>query len=413
MRVVFALVLALVVAVAACGGSERASDPAPISPARPSLLAYVWGADPHLAWLDALTLRERGPAVDVREPTPSAWARSPGGARLAVGEGGRLTFVDPRRMRRLATLDLGAKGSVAGLAWPSPRRVIAALSGLEVEIVVVDPAAGRVVRRRELPGTVTRSVRSPDGLVLLLSPRDRIGPARLAVATPESVRTASLSVKAGADPPSLLEPGVAVAPDGRRALVTAGGAVVHEVDLGTLRSAERRLSERVSLLGRLRDWLEPTASAKGPLDGPVRSATWTAGGGIVVSGWDYLMTGERTMVSEAAGVRLIDVGTWSVRTLAENASAAVVAGDTILAFGGTNGPGGPRGIGLRAFDREGRERFHVFGDRHVGAVSAVGRYAYVFEQAEAEMQVEIVDLHRGRVLPTVRRSPYMEVLQLD
>jgi hypothetical protein len=414
MRVAFALVVVLAAAVAACGGSERASDATSVSPARPSLLAYVWSRNPHLARLDAVTLRRRGPAVDVRMETPSASARSPGGARLVVGSGDgvRLTFVDVRQMRRLKTLDLGAKGYVAGVAWPSPRRVVAALSGIEVEIVVVDPLAARVVRRHELAGTVMRAVRSPDGLVLLLAAPDGIGRARLAVATPTSVRTASLPVEAGADPPSAFEPGLAVAPGGRRALVTAGGSVAYEVDLETLQTAERELSQRVSLLGRLRDWLEPTASAKGPLDGPVRSATWMAGGGIVVAGWDHRRTGERTSVAEAAGVRLIDPATWSVRTLAESGSSAVVAGDTILVFGGTYGPSGPRGIGLRAFDRNGNERFHVFGDRGVGSVSAAGRYAYVSEQDQSKMQIELVDLRSGRVLPTVRRATYMDILQL-
>ena len=57
--------------------------------------------------------------------------------------------------------------------------------------------------------------------------------------------------------------GLAVSPDGRRALVVPGGARVLEVDLRTLAVAERELSEPVSLLGRLRSWLEPAALAKG------------------------------------------------------------------------------------------------------------------------------------------------------
>jgi len=411
----FALVAASAAAATSCGGSERVSDPAPSSPARPSVLAHVSTSEPYLARLDAVTLRQRGHAVALGMETPSAWARSPGGGRLAVGSGDgvRFAFIDLRRMRRTASLDLGPRGYVAGLVWPTPRRVVAALSGMEVEIVVIDPVTSRVVRRETLAGTVMRSARTPDGLVLLLSGPGGMGRARLAVVTPSRVRTAELPVRAGVAPPSVFEPALAVGPDGKHALVSPGGAVVHEVGLATLGMAERALTERISLLGRLRSWLEPTASAKGPLDGPVRSASWIPGGGVVVSGWDHRATGERTSVAEAAGVSLVDTRTWSVRTLAEAASVAVVSGDTVLAFGGSYGPGGLRGTGLRAFDRDGRERFHLYGDRYVGAVTAVGRYAYVSEQFETETQIDVVELSTGRVVRTVRTPRYTEILPLD
>jgi hypothetical protein len=157
--------------------------------------------------------------------------------------------------------------------------------------------------------------------VLLLAPVDTIGAATLAVAAPGGVRTVPLPLDAGTDPPAVAQPGLAVSPDGSRAVVVPGGSRVLDVDLRTLAVAERELSEPVSLLGRLRAWLEPQALAKGPLEGPVRSAAWLPGDRIAVAGWDYRQVGDRAMVSEAAGVRLIDTRDWSVRTLAEGATA--------------------------------------------------------------------------------------------
>jgi hypothetical protein len=160
-------------------------------------------------------------------------------------------------------------------------------------------------------------------------------------------------------------------------------------------------------------WLEPAAAAKGPLEGPVRSAAWVARDRVVVAGSNYRPIGERSMVTEAAGVQLIDLSNWSVRTLAGGASAATVAGDTVLAFGGTYGPSGLRGIGLRGFGRDTRERFHLFGDRFVAAVTAVGGYAYVSEQSETETTIEVVELASGRIVRTVRTPTYTDVLRPD
>jgi hypothetical protein len=410
-----AALAALAAVVSGCRESGVASEPALKQRDSVSVLAYVWKERPVLIRLGAVSPQARSRALDLGQPPISTWVRSPDGDRLALGsgDGARLMFADVRAMRWISRRDLGPRGYVAALAWPSPRRVVAALSGTRVEILVVDPATGRLLTEHHLPGLVTRAARSPAGLVLLVSPNDRIGRAMLVVATPTELRTAALPLETGVSPPAVSEPGLAVSPDGRRALVVPGGARVLEVDLRTLAVAERELSEPVSLLGRLRSWLEPAALAKGPLEGPVRFARWLADDRVVVAGSNYRPSDERGMVSEAAGVRLIDTRNWSVRTLAEEASDALVAGDTVLAFGGTQGPAGLRGIGLYGFGADGRERFHLFEDRFVAVVSAVGRYAYVSEQSEAETRIEVVDIPSGRVVRTVRKQTYTDVLQLD
>ena len=72
-------------------------------------------------------------------------------------------------------------------------------------------------------------------------------------------------------------------PSGSRALVVPAGNRVAEVDLETLEVRYHELSEPVSLLGRLRDWLQPAAHAK-TIDGPDRNAVWLESGLVAVSG---------------------------------------------------------------------------------------------------------------------------------
>jgi hypothetical protein len=245
-----------------CGGV--ASEPASRAPEHRSVLAYVWEGRPLLVRADAVTLERRGRALDLGKSPISTWVRSPDRGRLAIGsgDGARVMFADLRTMRP-ATLDLGRNGYVAGLAWPRERRVVAAVSGTRVEILVVDPQTRRLVGRHRLRGVVTCASRSPDGLVLLVAPPDRIGPATLAVANPGLLRTVALPLEIGVDPPGVVEPGLAVSPDGRRAVVAGRGNELLEVDLHTLAVTERELSEPVSLLGRLRSWLEPAAPPRG------------------------------------------------------------------------------------------------------------------------------------------------------
>ena len=58
-------------------------------------------------------------------------------------------------------------------------------------------------------------------------------------------------------------PGLAVDPEGKRALVIPAGGRVAEVDLDSMEVAYHELSEPVSLWGRLRNWLEPARGGEG------------------------------------------------------------------------------------------------------------------------------------------------------
>lgn len=85
------------------------------------------------------------------------------------------------------------------------------------------------------------------------------------------------------------------------------------------------LSQPVSLLSRLRDWLDPAADAKISF-GWSREADWLGDGLVAVSGSDY-----HGLSSTLAGLKLIDTEAWGVRTLDPGASVHRLAEGTLFA----------------------------------------------------------------------------------
>jgi hypothetical protein len=158
--------------------------------------------------------------------------------------------------------------------------------------------------------------------------------------------------------------------------------------------SNHRLVPRASLLERLRELLEPSAAASAQV-GVGRRAAWIGEGHIALSGYDADVVWSRHGGIEAerrpAGLHVIDTSDGSVRTLDERASSFIAAAGLLL----TSGAGGR---GLAAYSPEGREAFHVLGDRQVEVVATAGSLAYVRTRPEPALQV--VDLTRGRVVCT-------------
>lgn len=204
-------------------------------------------------------------------------------------------------------------------------------------------------------------------------------------------------------------PGLAVSPDGRRAVVVPAGGRVAEIELDSLRVSYHDLSEPISLLGRLRNWLEPEAQAK-VTEGPERYARWLGDRYVAVTGMDYHGLSEGEVDASPAGLRLIDTRDWSVRTLADEATGIIVVRDLLLAFGGPYSPdAGGEGIGLRAYGADGKERFQVLGSELVGWVETAWPYGYV-PHANDETKVDVVDLRAGRVVRTASTDGYVSVV---
>ncbi|MEX2644789.1 MAG: hypothetical protein WD249_00860 [Gaiellaceae bacterium] len=402
-----AMLLALVaLAVPATSAAPWATWPAASSNPGPLLGLVFEGSGWRLARIEPASLEATGRRIYVG-PTSGSWSFSPDRSLLAVAaqtSTGRdvVRVVDPVSLRQRAMVRL--THGLGAVAWPAPNRVLALSPGRGwglVEVVAYDPLARRVVRRAQLTGTLLRTARTPGGLALLLAPGDGMGAARLAVVDADGrVRTIGLDLVAGWVEPDgepwvfrQRVPGLAVDPEGARAFVVPAEGPVLEIDLATLAVRERALSRPVSLLGRLRDWLEPAARAKGS-DGPTRTARWLGNGLLAVSGSDGRATVRDGRIERQtwtpAGLELIDAQTWSVRTVNERASGFLFAEGTLLASG--------TGIGLVAYSPYGEERFALFPDRSPWVSGIIGGRAYVGFGGGPGQTLSVVDLATGRVV---------------
>ena len=158
------------------------------------------------------------------------------------------------------------------------------------------------------------------------------------------------------------------------------------------------LAEPVSLLGRLRDWLEPPAHAKA-MDGPDRNAVWLPSGLVAVSGSHYTMDGDSVDVTPA-GLALIDPSDWSVRRLSDEPSWVTFRGGALLASAWKQGSDeqtlnvfGPDGELRVSLAREGTDFSQVSG-HHLYATDQDGT------------RFEIVDLETGETVG--RAEPRLE-----
>jgi hypothetical protein len=396
-----AIALVSAVAVAARAGVDATPEGEPA--ARPAALLGV-SDDGGARWLmrvHPVSLRPLpGRRLRLRSPL-EAWALSPGGSRLAIGDRASvLHLIDVDRMRTLGRVRTRARGSPVAIVWPRPDRLwIVSTRCCSTAVVVVDPIAERVVARRRLARGLVRVARSPDGPVLLLGPPTFIGPSTLAtVDAAGRVERLPLDVSAGVMPtegvPSVERvrtPALAVDSARRRAYVVSSRPEVVEIDLRRARVSGHRLAPGGSLLDRLREMLEPSAVASAQV-GIVRQAAWIGEGRIALSGYDadvvWRPRGDVEAERRPAGLHVIDTRDWSVRTLDDQASSFVAAAGLLLT-------GGPEGRGLAAYSPEGREAFQVLGDRHVEVVATAGSLAYVRTPA-----LQVIDLTRGRVVGT-------------
>ena len=356
---------------------------------------------------------------------------SPDGARLVValeqaGQRAALRFVDVRRMRRIADLPLGRGGALAA-AWPVRDRLVVVHHDCctpDLSVVVIDPSARRVVARTRIEHvSMLEAARTPSDFVAVLAPAGSIGPARLLVVdragTTRVVGIDRVSAGVtvvdhhGAEPLSRhSSPGLALDPDGRRAFVVPAAGPVAEVSLESLTVSYHDLARPVSLLGRLHNWIEPSAQAK-VADGPTRHALWLGGGLVAVTGIDYSTyrnaDGELRMKGRAAGLSILDTRDWSVRTVDSRVDFATRAGGGIVATGGDwTSESGPRvGIGLAGFGVDGAKRFALFEGTAATITALVGDRAWVHADG---LPLRIVDVTTGRVIGLDRRRWLPQVL---
>jgi hypothetical protein len=122
---------------------------------------------------------------------------------------------------------------------------------------------------------------------------------------------------------------------------------------------------------------------------------------LAVSGFDdhaYFKRGSQNQRTTPAGVALVDTESWTPRMIEPKATTAVLAGDTLLAYGTywSSELGVHEGSGLTGFDLEGRRRFHVLDGEPIWIVEVTGRYGFV--RFDDSCLGTLVDVSTGSVL---------------
>jgi hypothetical protein len=426
-RAIFALVAALglfaAFALSGCSGSSDSAADSPSvatstsqeatvsdgNPAPQRLLGIKWeGQAATLVRVDPRSLRTVGrEAIPLGRHT-SSWTFSPDGSQVALGtaeDPARLRLIDLAGMRVLGDAKLG-RGSVEAAAWLSPTRLVGAVETPDRGLVLfsLDAVERRVLAREQVEGRISDLGRLADRLVLLLSPRDTIGPSRLAVVDDEGrVEARTLDrIHAGIEIDEQSEegigrgrgPGLAIDAEGRRAYVVGAEEPVAEIDLDRMAVNYHSLAEPVSLLERVRNWLEPTAEAKG-VSGPFRHARWLNDGLLAVSGYDdetYVdASGNWHYEGTPAGLKLIDTRDWSVRTIDEKTSEFWLVDGKLVALDEDGA--------IRGYVVDGTRRFAFPGEQPIGIVLTTGRYAYVFRM---DNSVAVIDVGSGRILRRIK-----------
>lgn len=384
-------------------GSPRPSGSTSTSPPT-TLVAMMWrdSATPHatLAEVDPRTL---APRRRVRaDRFGSAWAFSPDGLRLALASvDGRVRFIDLRRMRKLRDIRIDAQG-LAALVWPAEDRLVALeQTGTEVlrhaRLLLIDPRHGEVLARRDLDGAVDAVAQANGRIVAVVSHTVGIGPARLVVVEPSGElrcvplrETTTGTRKSEEGRLDVRQPGLALDASGDWAFVASASEPIAEVNLRDLEVSYHSLEASISLVDRLRNWLEPEAHAKGPMTGSRRQALWLGNGLLAVSGSEWDSGGGHRYSESPAGLDVIDTSSWSARTLDERVNRILLADDAFLGVGGY----GHERSGVNVYDLDGDLRYRLFEGLPVWDLQAAGSYAYVL----IERLLSVVDLRSGEVV---------------
>lgn len=419
-----ALVVALALVAVACSASDRhqileraataTGTRAAVSERATVLGLLSAGERTALARLDARTLRRVGASVEVGGVGSHAF--SPNRRTLAVASAGlvvasappgrsMLTLVDVRTLRRRGRLELRGRGFVSDIHWSEPDRLVV-LRTDPTRVVTLATRPLRATSKLRLPGSAVATDVRAGRLVVLLAPSARsIGASRLAVVEADGrVRTLALDevlsgwepVELDGDPYGMRQriPGLAVSPDGERAVVVPAGDRIASVDLDSLRVSYHELSERVSLFRRLSNWLEPEAQAK-TVEGTDRLAKWVGDDQVAVTGTTYAPPGDEGRQGARAGLRLIDTEDWTVRTLSKEAAGMLSVCDLVLAYAWATSAQN-EAIGLRAYGPDGEQRFHLFGEQPLDWIESACPYAYV--PRHGGRRFDVVDVRSGRVV---------------
>jgi hypothetical protein len=365
-----------------------------------------------LARLDPLSLEPVSRQVHVGE-YHDAWSLSPDGLQLAVGisapgRTGRIgiLIVDLDAMKIVRKVETGI--FAGALAWLAPRLLVAGLSDPLVGgagrperggTVLVDPLSGKILRRWAHLSDPLASARTREGLVMLFpgpppATPEGTAPAHLAVVDARgrlrsvALERIQLTLRDGVQWDGA---GLAVDAVRARAYVFAADAPAAEIDLRTMRVSYHRLEALFLSAGELGD---TEVQSGDELIWRSRRALWLGDGHVLVFGQDgFAPAGVQDFEAIAAGAILVDTATWSSCVLDTSAGGAAFVGGRMLVYGRED----PARRGLRAYNVEGREAFHLFDGEQVWDVQAAGQLAYV----RTRSAVHVVDVRSGEVVSEI------------
>jgi hypothetical protein len=368
-----------------------------------------------LAQIGRRTLR---PRPDARIPLPPGvygWNRdfSPTCDAVALaGFRGRILLFDLDRGRRLGTVSAGGRSATGQVAWPRRDRVIALAGPYRApRLVTLSVPDGGVVASRRLGGQVGASQATSLGMVVVAAPRDRIGSATLALATPDGgmLQVPLPRIRAGIDLATArrplgrrLTPGLAVDEAGGRAYVVAANEpLVAEVDLASGVVAYHALRGGGDKAG-------PPMAAKGLAYDAYRTALWVGAGTIAVAGevtrtrrdWRRAQgRGRPATTIDPHGLRLVRTNDWTVTTLNPLLRWFTWAGDTLLGMNSASLPDS-KATGLVAYGTDGERRFTHLRAHGRGWLRGAA-WPYVYVTIRGPKRTYVVDLRTGRTVNVI------------
>jgi hypothetical protein len=329
---------------------------------------------------------------------------------------GPILLVHLGRGRRIGNVSLGGRPAIGPLAWTRADRLTGFVAPHQSQrVVTVAVPDGRVVAAHRVGGRPWVSEATSLGMVMIAGPGDRIGPATLALATPDGgmLRAPLSRIRAGYEdrgpsaPAREVTPGLAVdEASGTAYVVGATEPLVAEVDLATGAVTYHDLS-----LG--------GGAAAGPvaiaadriLTGPYRIAHWAGDGTIAVSGGDIRPRADWSRLAakglpatrvDPYGLQLVQTADWSVTTLDPLLFRFALAGETLV---------GMRWVGerLAVYGAGSDLLVRIRGSRPNGPVGVGWPYAYV--TVKPPRLTHVVDLRTGRTVNTIplRRPPSLLV----
>jgi hypothetical protein len=296
------------------------------------------------------------------------------------------------------------------MLWANPHRIVALVQDCctnTVSIAVVDPGARRILSSVPLGGDAAVWTRAGDRLLVLVTPTNVIGPAQLLVVDATGgVRTVKLDrVVAGRSWPedhssglgTQQIPALAADPATGRAYVIQPDRPAAEIALDSLDVSYHDLAP-ASLAARLSAWLQPDAEAKG-MNGTAWNAVALGNGFVAVTGAvEHAVINGNTeeMSSSPAGLAIVDVRNWTIRTLDRGADSVTATDGLLLVTGRTwtSTEQHMAGMGLAAYGSDTTLRFHLFAGDSAWVDQVWDGRAYV----QLNGKTTVVELATGRVV---------------